>query len=33
MAGILMTQRAWESPTPPAVTLDCWTAAYQAIGD
>lgn len=33
MVGILMTQRAWESPTPPAVTLDFWTAAYQAIDD
>ena len=31
--GILMTQRAWESPTPPPVTLDFWTAAYQAIDD
>jgi CubicO group peptidase (beta-lactamase class C family) len=33
MVGILMSQRAWESPTPPAVTLDFWTSAYQAIDD
>ena len=33
MVGILMTQRAWESPTPPPVTLDFWTGAYQAIDD
>ena len=33
MVGILMTQRAWESPTPPAVTLDFWTGAYQSIDD
>ena len=33
MVGILMTQRAWESPTPPPVTVDFWTAAYQAIDD
>jgi len=31
--GILMTQRAWESPTPPPVTVDFWTSAYQAIDD
>jgi CubicO group peptidase (beta-lactamase class C family) len=33
MVGILMTQRAWESPTPPPVTADFWTSAYQAIDD
>ena len=33
MVGILMTQRAWESPTPPPVTVDFWTSAYQAIDD
>jgi CubicO group peptidase (beta-lactamase class C family) len=33
MVGILMTQRAWESPTPPPVTQDFWTSAYQAIDD
>ena len=33
MVGILMTQRAWTSPTPPRVCLDFWTSAYQAIGD
>jgi CubicO group peptidase (beta-lactamase class C family) len=33
MVGILMTQRAWESPVPPPVTSDFWTGAYQAIDD
>ena len=33
IVGILMTQRAWESPTPPPVTVDFWTSAYQAIDD
>lgn len=33
MVTILMTQRAWTSPTPPNVCLDFWTAAYQAIDD
>ena len=33
MVAILMTQRAWTSPTPPNVCLDFWTAAYQAIDD
>jgi CubicO group peptidase (beta-lactamase class C family) len=31
--GILMTQRAWTSPTPPEVCLDFWTSVYQAIDD
>ena len=33
LIGILMTQRAWTSPTPPDVCLDFWTSVYQAIGD
>jgi len=33
MVGILMTQRAWTSPSPPGVCLDFWTSAYQAIDD
>ena len=33
MVGILMTQRAWTSPSPPDVCLDFWTSAYQAIDD
>jgi CubicO group peptidase (beta-lactamase class C family) len=33
MVIILMTQRAWTSPSPPAVCLDFWTSAYQAIDD
>jgi hypothetical protein len=32
-ATILMTQGAWTSPDPPAVCLDSWTSAYQAIDD
>jgi CubicO group peptidase (beta-lactamase class C family) len=33
MVIILMTQRAWTSPSPPDVCLDFWTAAYQTIDD
>jgi CubicO group peptidase (beta-lactamase class C family) len=33
LVGILMTQRAWISPSPPGVCLDFWTSAYQAIDD
>jgi len=33
MVTILMTSRAWTSPVPPAVTVDFWTSAYQAIDD
>ncbi len=33
MTGILMTQRVWDSPVPPAVNRDFWTSAYQAIDD
>ncbi len=33
MVAILMTQRVWDSPSAPAVHLDFWTSAYQAIDD
>jgi len=33
MIGILMTQRLMESPVPPRVFRDFWTAAYQAFND
>ena len=33
MVTILMTQRAWTSPSPPDVCRDFWTLAYQAIDD
>ena len=33
MAAILLTQRLMDSPSAPAVYLDFWTAAYQAIDD
>jgi CubicO group peptidase (beta-lactamase class C family) len=33
MVGILMTQRAMESPMPPKVFRDFWTGAYQAFND
>ena len=33
LVGILMTQRVWDSPSPPAVLLDFWTSAYGAIDD
>ncbi len=33
MVAILLTQRAFASPAPPAVCLDFLTSAYQAIDD
>jgi CubicO group peptidase (beta-lactamase class C family) len=33
IVAILMTQRVWDSPSPPGVYLDFWTSAYQAIDD
>jgi len=33
MVTILMTQCAWTSPSPPDISLDFWTSAYQAIDD
>lgn len=33
MITILMTQRAWASPTPPDIFRDFWTLAYQSIDD
>ncbi len=33
LVGILMTQAAWSSPTPPPICRDFWTTAYQAIDD
>jgi CubicO group peptidase (beta-lactamase class C family) len=33
LVGILMTQRVWDSPSPPVVLLDFWTSAYGAIDD
>jgi CubicO group peptidase (beta-lactamase class C family) len=33
LVGILMTQRAWTSPSPPPVCRDFWTSVYQAIDD
>jgi hypothetical protein len=33
LVGILMTQSAWTSPSPPDVCLDFWTSAYRAIDD
>jgi CubicO group peptidase (beta-lactamase class C family) len=33
MVAVLMTQRVWDSPGTPAVYLDFWTSAYQAIDD
>ncbi len=31
LIGILLTQRAWTSPSPPDVCRDFWTLAYSAI--
>jgi CubicO group peptidase (beta-lactamase class C family) len=33
LIGILLTQGAWTSPVPPAVTCDFWTLAYQTTDD
>ncbi|HEX9994708.1 MAG TPA: serine hydrolase domain-containing protein [Acidimicrobiales bacterium] len=33
LVGILMTDRTWSSPSPPAVCRDFWAAAYAAIDD
>lgn len=33
LVTLLMTQRVWTSPKPPAVCRDFWTLAYQAIDD
>jgi len=31
LAGILMTQRVWDSPKAPDVLTDFWTQAYAAV--
>jgi CubicO group peptidase (beta-lactamase class C family) len=33
LTGLLLTQRAWESPIVPPIHRDFWTLAYAAIGD
>jgi CubicO group peptidase (beta-lactamase class C family) len=33
LVAILMTQRLWDSPSPPPVCQDFWTSTYQAIDD
>jgi CubicO group peptidase (beta-lactamase class C family) len=33
MVTILLTQRAWNSPSPPDICLDFWNSAYQAMDD
>ena len=33
LVGVLLTQRIWDSPEPPAVLADFWTSAYAAIDD
>jgi hypothetical protein len=33
MITILMTHRAWDSPSPPRLFRDFWTLAAQAIDD
>ncbi|HET8630206.1 MAG TPA: serine hydrolase domain-containing protein [Thermomicrobiales bacterium] len=33
LIGVLLTQRAWDSPSPPAVCRDFWTLVYQALDD
>jgi CubicO group peptidase (beta-lactamase class C family) len=33
LVGILLTQRTWDSPSPPAVQNDFWTSAYAAIDE
>jgi hypothetical protein len=31
--GVLLTNQAWVSPTPPPVARDFWTATYAAFAD
>ncbi|EYF00812.1 serine hydrolase domain-containing protein [Chondromyces apiculatus] len=33
LVGVLLTQSAFTSPSPPVVLLDFWTSVYQAIDD
>lgn len=33
LIGMVLTQRMMDSPTPPGVFADFWTATYQALGD
>jgi CubicO group peptidase (beta-lactamase class C family) len=33
MVGILLTQKAWDSPSGPKIWSDFWTSAYTAIAD
>jgi CubicO group peptidase (beta-lactamase class C family) len=33
LIGVLLTNRAWASPTPPAAFRDFWTATYAAFAD
>src|SRR5262249_53682720 len=33
LVGILMTQRLWDSASPPPAVVDFWTQAYSAIQD
>ena len=33
LVTILMTQKLWDSPDPPAVVRDFRTAAYAALDD
>jgi CubicO group peptidase (beta-lactamase class C family) len=33
LTGILLTQCAWRSPSPPNVCRDFWTLVYQALDD
>jgi len=31
LVGILLTNQAWTSPSPPPVSQDFWTCTYAAI--
>jgi CubicO group peptidase (beta-lactamase class C family) len=33
LTGVLLTNQAWTSPTPPAAFGDFWTCAYTALAD
>jgi len=33
VTGILLTNQAWSSPVPPAISDDFWTATYAALDD
>ncbi len=33
LVGVMLTNKTWMSPIPPAAFRDFWTCAYTALGD